>query len=350
MEFWLIFASNNINHYEFINSINPSSMLLKNTDEEGKTFTDYLQRGVRTFKVQKLSDEDFHKSLTKTANALSNFENDGNTVKSHKACSNFISTINDVFGGISTPTIKEMSVERIKSYTPEIKHIVKDMKTSRAFNRVCEHYGIDKAPEYNKLFAKYADMVSELKRQLDFIISLNPYDYLTMSFGVNWQSCHDIRRRGMLPGGYCGGTMSYMLDASSIITYVISRNGDPTEAKIYRNMFHFGGNKLVQGRIYPQGNDGITDLYTTFRGFMQTELASLLGVENSWGHINNGWTRTITTLGAHYRDYNYNVSCNMTYPTNNRLRLGDLTIGHEGICTHCGRPYTYSNRLAHDEC
>ncbi|MBQ4155309.1 MAG: hypothetical protein IJD90_00720, partial [Clostridia bacterium] len=171
------------------------------------------------------------------------------------------------------------------------------------FHKICHYYGVDKSPVsktdsrgrvqkvYDIEFAKYADMVSGGKRKIKFFISVNPLDYLTMSFGVNWASCHTIdrenRRRmdNSYSGAYCGGTMSYMLDHVSIVTYVHNTMPESYETgKVYRNMFHLGGDGvLLQGRVYPQGNDGCTDLYKEFRGIMQKELTKLLGLErNSW--------------------------------------------------------------------
>jgi hypothetical protein len=200
-------------------------------------------------------------------------------------------------------------------------------------------------------------MVSVNARSLDFIISVNPYDYLTMSFGKSWSSCHTIDKRNVrgmssgYSGAYCGGTLSYMLDGSSIITYVIDKDGDPqTCGKIYRNMFHYQNYTLIQGRIYPQGNDGATDLYAKFRGFMQDELHKLLGlVENKWTKNNDCYNWT-DSLGVHYRDYECNNNCTVSYPNEHKDDHEMVNIGHEGICPNCGETVNRESYLTHNVC
>jgi hypothetical protein len=210
------------------------------------------------------------------------------------------------------------------------------------------------------MFAEYSDAVSGLCRKLTYVISVNPYDYLTMSFGKSWASCHTIdknNRRNMpnsYSGQWCGGTLSYMLDSTSIITYVVDKGEDvQTSGKIYRNMFHYGNNILVQSRVYPQANDGATDLYKKFRDFMQTEMAAILGLENNLWTIKPGtgacrdWTRT---HGSHYSDYVSFSSCNVTYPSERKGDIHSIDIGHDGICPYCGESHSMSSWLSHGTC
>jgi hypothetical protein len=202
-------------------------------------------------------------------------------------------------------------------------------------------------------------MVSTLTRDLDYVISVNPYDYLTMSFGVNWSSCHTIDKTNVrrMPnhysGQYCGGTLSYMLDGSSIITYVVEKDDNvQTGGKIYRNMFHFQNNALIQGRVYPQGNDGATNLYEKFREFMHSEIAAILGVENHWT-LRKGSEACISTSisqGAHYRDYMHFNYCNMSYLTAQKDSIGTIYIGNKGICPYCGEEIEYESCLSHSVC
>jgi hypothetical protein len=141
-------------------------------------------------------------------------------------------------------------------------------------------------------------------------------------------------------GTYCGGTMSYMLDTTSIVTYVHDNMPENYETgKVYRNMFHLEENgTLLQGRVYPQGNDGCTDLYKEFRGIMQAELSKILGLQN------NKWTKrssicNINSDGCHYRDYDNFDDCNVSYPTERpECQQKEINVGSIRICTNCGRP------------
>jgi hypothetical protein len=279
----------------------------------------------------------------------------------------------DTFFGIickfklsTTPQLSKETVEGLTQYKINGK-FVEGMKTSRAFNRVCSIYGVDKLPMYNKLFAEYADMVSGLTRKLKFYISVNPLDYLTMSFGKSWASCHTIDKnneRGMpnnYSGMYCGGTLSYMLDGTSIITYIHDHaTEDHEEGKLYRNMFHFGGGTLVQGRIYPQGNDGATDLYRTFRRFLQIELTQMLGLNaDDWIKKNGNCGGNVNSRGVHYQDYNHFSECNVSYPREIPSASSNvITVGHDRICPYCGNRvsngddtgYLCCEQCPHEEC
>ena len=102
-------------------------------------------------------------------------------------------------------------------------------------------------------------------------------------------------------------------------------------------------------RVYPQGNDGNTDLYSVFRCFVQKEIATILGVENRWEvkkeRVN------VASHGTHYRDYLYNGNCNATYlKAIGYVPTREIEIGHAGICTYCGEEYSSNGTLSHGDC
>ena len=246
-----------------------SNKLFKFVDEDGKKMVDYLNTGKHAMNVFKMS-------ATKANEKLSNFNYyNSATHQSHKFTKGFNEYMY-IFRNMPYSAMQRNYTFSEDSNTPTL---VKGMKTSRAFNKVCVHYGFDKDPNYNKAFAQYADLVSDLTREMDFIMSLNPLDYLTMSFGVRWESCHNIRG-----GGWMGGCLSYMLDNTSIITFVVNGIEGPIHKipKVYRQMFHYDGDMFVQSRLYPQGNDGAVNLYDKFRGIVTEEFYSLLNVDNEW--------------------------------------------------------------------
>ena len=186
---------------------------------------------------------------------------------------------------------------------------------------------------------------------MNFIISLNPLDYLTMSFGVSWESCHNIRA-----GGWKGGCLSYMLDNTSIITFVVNGIEGPIHKipKVYRQMFHYDEDMFVQSRLYPQGNDGAVNLYDKFRGFVTEEFSNMLNVSDEWDTKEETYnTEThINSEGSHYRDYGYNRNCRTFYHRTkvNKVTGHKMTIGRTSICTNCGRPLTEKNMLSHGNC
>lgn len=335
----------------FPNKVKAVDCIKKKTDANGKVMTDYFRIGKQTISIADLENEELKTSLATRHEALSAFTSEGYTTASETEYKRFIEAIGN-FRFHTSPTMSAEDIEPLASYK-----IHEGMKTSRAFNKICHHFAVDKSTAtittsrgekkrvYDIEFAKYADMVSDKKRNIKFFISVNPLDYLTMSFGINWGSCHTIdkhNQRGIAGdhygGGYCGGTMSYMCDETSIITYVHNTMPENYEAgKVYRNMFHLGGDGvLLQNRIYPQGNDGCTDLYKEFRIIMQREMAKLLGLEaNKW--IRRGAITNVASVGCHYKDYNSRADCNISYPSERpQCQSQVITIGSTRLCPNCG--------------
>ena len=321
-----------------------TNQMLKNTDANGKVMMDYLFAGKHVFNLDNLpSAEMKEEQLAK----LRQFDYRWGDMAANRVAFLEFSNYVNYFAGVYYSTLqKDYTADKNKKEIPLLKC---GTKTSRAFNKVCNYYGVDQFKQYNKLFAQYADLVSDLSRKMRFVISLNPLDYLTMSHGVSWQSCHNIRN-----GGWKGGTLSYMLDTTSIITFVIDNTEGPihTIPKYYRQMYHYENSLFIQNRLYPQGNDGATNLYEKFRGFIIEEFADLLHIDGDWAtNIGPGYCtqHIIESKGKHYRDYNHNSSCSIFYPkAKANTALGHkMTIGHEGICVNCGAEHSVSGRLNH---
>jgi hypothetical protein len=347
---------------KFPDRVGAKKIILSTKDEHGKTFINYLMEGL-CFKhcdVRQLMSGEIARKAETTMEHLSSFGSDGISYHSKNKYDKFTAYMN-VMRYISTSTITQNDKDTIEERAGTDVKIGKGLKTSRAFNKICAAYHVDTAENYNSLFAEYADMVSAKKRSLDFVISLNPYDYLTMSFGKSWSSCHTIdktNQRGTdgshYHGMHCAGTMSYMLDASSIITFVIDKGANIQECgKIYRTMFHYQNNTMVQGRVYPQGNDGSTSLYEEFRDIMISEMSKMLEVDGK------KWTVEVGTnvcgafthnIGNHYPDFHYRNDCAVCYPEEYEADHGIVHIGSLGICTYCGAEIDYENKLAHDGC
>lgn len=334
--------------------------MLRYSDEDGKDLFDHLAAGHKAIELSNMPSAEEKNAKTNLVRMFEPYTRA--TIESCNRRHDFCCYL-DHFKNISSTKIPADYTRSTERKTPTIKA---GTKTSRAFNKVCNHYGIDKLnPQtvtveengvtttktvypYDKFFAEYADLVSDLTRQMYFVISVNPLDYLTMSVGVNWHSCHHIRS-----GGYKGGCMSYMLDSTSLITYVVTELSDPLhkQPKVYRQMFHYDNGLFIQSRLYPQGNDGATDLYAKFRCFMIEEFTNVLNVDAQWTEI--GGTsecgKHITHSGTHYPDYEYNSGCTTFYPTTKAESVRDyvMHIGHKGICVRCGKEYSSSARFCH---
>ena len=251
-----------------------------------------------------------------------------------------------------------------KSYFPEAK-IIEGQKLSRAVNKILCSLGIDKCPNYNKEFAKFADACNPIKVKRHTVISVNPLDYLTMSFGNSWSSCHTIDKSNIrridgsngYSGAYCSGTLSYMLDSSSFVFYTVDAkyNGNELEKenKINRCMFHFGDNRLVQGRVYPKSNDtGADELYKDIREIVQKVMADILEVPNYWTNRSgySACTNATYSFGTHYKDYANYGTCNVSTLKDDRDAHLKIEIGHDPICPSCGKTHRRESNLTCSSC
>lgn len=226
----------------------------------------------------------------------------------------------------------------------------KDQKTTKVVGKIMAYFGIDKLEKYHKYFAKYCDDINIIKIKRHTILSLNPLDYLTMSFGNSWSSCHTIDKNNKrnLPGeGYHGmyssGTVSYMLDEVSFVLYTVDSNYDGNtfweQNKINRCMFHMGNERLVQGRCYPQAEDSNSELYKQFRALVHRTIAEIWNIPNLWVLKKSGFRNDISHMGTNYADYfNYSL-CNITTYKFAKNKKEIITIGATPLCISCGRPH-----------
>ena len=251
---------------------------------------------------------------------------------------------------LTTRTLSDERAEELNSMVPAV-HAHPGQKTSRVINKLCTYLGYNKHPDYNREFAKYADALNPLTIKRHTVLSLNPLDYLTMSFGNSWASCHTIdknNKRGMpndYSGCYSSGTVSYMLDGSSMILYTVDASYDGkeywTQPKINRQMFHYGEDKLVQSRLYPQSNDGYSDMYAPYRNIVQEIMSTILEVPNLWTlkRGTSAASKYIESHGTHYCDY-----CNFDSCTLSTLKGSDneseFIVGARPICIECGDRHT----------
>ena len=338
-----------------------SIKILEYVDENGKTLYDNLMFGKKQLTLQELPNIDAQQAKMASINKF-NINNGATLVSTNRLnyFRDYMSYFQDIYYSKLQYDISSIG---------DGPSLTAGTKTSRAFNAVCCHYGVDKfnptevpvndengnpvstktVYPYNKVFAAYSDLVSNLTRKMHFVISLNPLDYLTMSNGISWKSCHNI-----YDGCYKGGTLSYMLDSTSMITFVVDKLGENVHQtpKYYRQMFHYKDGLFLQNRLYPQGNDGATDLYEKFRNFVIEEFSELLDTEENW-EVEFG-TKTCEAhtenIGIHYKDYLHNSSCNVFYQHKNSNSVRDVVmrIGHEGICSKCGKQHTSGGRLTHE--
>jgi len=278
--------------------------------------------------------------------------------------------------------ITTKTADNINKYIPEIK-ANSGQKLGRVINKFCKIYGYcdfeieedvrvpivheDGTVEldseghsvlqtvkkmvkpYEREFALLSDKLSPKDIVRPLIISVNPKDYLTMSFGNSWTSCHsidngDIRRTGNggSSGCNCLGTMSYMCDPSTIVMYTVSDSYEgedyETQDKINRCLFHYGEGKLIQARVYPQNTDCKKEIYDSFREPVLQLFSDCLGIDCTWetSTDNDLKNKYINTVGYHYTDYTSNNGSNISAPIQFKLNQNKFTIGSMSTCVTCG--------------
>lgn len=258
----------------------------------------------------------------------------------------------------------EEFAEQINELLPEARAVSRQ-KVSRIINKACTIIGLHKEPDYNREFAKYSDAINPLAITRHTILSCHPIDYLTMSFGNSWSSCHTIdknNKRGKggddYSGCYSSGTLSYMLDESSFVFYTVGKeyegNQFELQDKINRNMFHIGEDKLIQGRVYPQSTDGEKGIYRQIREIVQKVIADCLDVPNMWKNVKgtSECGSVTSSYGTHYRDYTCYDDCNVSYLKDEEGNINKtrINIGHNPICPSCGDAHSWCEAVECESC
>ena len=220
----------------------------------------------------------------------------------------------------------------------------KGLRTSRAFDRLFRYYGLDKSPHYNALFAKLADAVSPLSIDRTAVLSFHPCDYLLMSHGTGWRSCHRING-----GEWQGGTWSYMLDPVSSILFTTEETTGPlwNREKVNRMVTCFQDQAILFSRIYPDYCD--SELRKTFRQVVQDIYSSCLGIPNLWEkpmHTTE-YQRAGLVQSAdgymQYPDYDYSeYGAELSLPKGYGME-SVMEIGAPGICPVTGDEYGWGS-------
>lgn len=248
-------------------------------------------------------------------------------------------------------------------------------KLSRAVKSIASTYKIDKDPEWEREFAKYANSINPLTVTKWTVLSWHPIDYLTFCFGNSWSTCSNIDKRNVrgvkigssrssitnyvnedyvFRGEHAAAALSYMFDKTSFIYYTVNHKYDGThyeeQDKESRIVFSLNEemNTLLQSRLYPQCNDDNSDdsAYRIPREIVQKVISDALDKPNLW-KMRKGSSvcrKYGLSTGVHYPDYTdeRNDECNISW-------LGDepktIYIGHDAICPNCGKVHTHCSSL-----
>lgn len=240
--------------------------------------------------------------------------------------------------GVSTSTsfgdFMEVSEDVSDWFKNDGIEIHKGTKPTRALRKFFDTIGISRANGFEKDFARLADYLSEKPLRREITFSIHPLDYLNMSNGNSWTSCHSIVKRGC----YHNGTQSYLMDSSAVVLSVINPNGSKEpykEPKINRMMVFIDENgNVLQSRNYPQQRNVPVE---EFLGSYITNLVSeILDIENVYKIFTEDvfCSNYVITSGRHYADYSCQGFGQRIWWTGNSTP--DFRIGHASYCLKCG--------------
>lgn len=231
------------------------------------------------------------------------------------------------------------------------------MKSTKVMRKICEHYGWDKIKGYHfeldgtytevnqfeREYAKYCDALCPIKVTRHTCISLNPIDFLLMSNGNSWNSCHYIGKSSHQAGCYSSGTISYMLDEHSFVFYTVSSDFNGVEIerqpKLQRQMFGYNDNQLFQSRLYPTSNDsGAKQTYTDIRNIVQKVIADCCNKPNLWVKRSTNDDVWLGSGATAYPDWeHFNSLCSIsTFKDSVDDDHNGIEMGTEPICIVCG--------------
>ena len=204
---------------------------------------------------------------------------------------------------------------------------------------------------FHQYYAKFADALSPYQADKTLLLSVHPCDYLLMSHGSGWESCHKLNG-----GAYRGGTLSYLLDEVSLVLYLV--DAPESDAcfwqlpKLQRQLFCYQDGLLLQSRIYPQ--NALTEQNAHhYRQLVADIIDSCLSSISRWICANSqpllsGLAQTHPEA-AHYEDYRYAAFAPMLMRRQDKpwSTCRPLTIGHASLCLLCGQ--SFDGRLANGD-
>ena len=211
-----------------------------------------------------------------------------------------------------TRNIDDSTVNYVRNELGDDAHIHAGSKPTKAVMKLLRQYGIDELGEDAKhiilrIYSEYADYLSPTTIKRHTVLSVNPVDFLRMSHGNSWTSCHRIPYCNDEFGCYSGGCLSYAYDEETMIMYTSDAgidNDDLTMSpKTTRQLYFWNGRALLGSRLYPQDMDGNSPEYEAHRAIVEKIVAECLGRENIWRKVE--YKTHTEDCSLHYPDYAY---------------------------------------------
>ncbi|MEI6296338.1 MAG: hypothetical protein WCO84_01655 [bacterium] len=200
---------------------------------------------------------------------------------------------------------------------------------------------------YEKWFVELSETFNMKRIKMNCSVSIHPMDFLNMSNGNSWSSCHNLE-----DGGWQAGTMSYSLDEYSFIfTVYDNKNGEKSYncPKFARQIFAYSEGKILQSRFYPAKSE--------YRGEYELISDIVKDIINVGEGYNGSWTRKDNTV---FKMSNKSLGYNDVYHSENEVMLhvaefiecnDTINICNQNAyCLHCGNKLEETNSLTCEYC
>lgn len=281
-----------------------------------------------------------------------------NTVGDSVAVDLSFRNVNDIdsiiYQGIDYSTVYYHNGTQLKLDKIYLRQVLHNFKLSKQGERALETYEENSSEyllkalqwHYDKTFAELCDGMSQITVTKISVLSVNICDYLLMSNGNSWSSCHSLNRNGAYNGCYKAGCFSYAMDDVTMVFYTIDENysGDRYyyQPKHTRQLFMYNDGSLLQSRAYPDHNN--TSRNNQVRNLVQSIIADSLNTPNLWHKpsdqddcIYYHVTRNCDEWTYFYEDYyHFRDECCFTYLLSHKDNISDIVIGNSYYCIDCG--------------
>ena len=265
-------------------------------------------------------DADYTRAVNKNV-AISSLSSMGYTLRTYPGRSEYIERLGRMLMSepewFITPITEEVAANVKKLWFDNVDdvHIHAGSKPTKAVMKLLRQFGFDSLPEDVKhealrSYSQYADNINPITIKRHTVISVNPVDFLRMSDGNSWTSCHRVANlneewgEDQEFGCYSAGTLSYAYDKQTMIMYTVDAEAEDITfyPKTTRQLYFWNGYVLLGSRVYPQSMDGDNYEYESHRVIAEKVIADCLGESNIWRRVEEYRTES---YGLHYPDYEY---------------------------------------------
>jgi hypothetical protein len=193
-----------------------------------------------------------------------------------------------------------------------------------------------------------ATMISNRYVKAHLAISIDPYDYLTMSLNNHdWTSCQEIGR-----GEYSTGAASILLDDTTLVAFKYNGRQVPYTRKNYK----FDGNdkswrqcvyidkntsSAIFSRQYPANVD---DIAKGIRDLLEETISTYLNIENTWKISSNTRNGYVDKSHCLYHDVLQRREGKVITHKHKPSHVNQsFLVGRDVICPKCGREINGTN-------